>query len=261
MYDAATRADALRRMAAGESLRRIHLATGVNRSTLREWRTRNGAYSPRRASCPCPECDGTIGQIAPAYTYLLGQYLGDGSIQRAGRSHALRISCCNAYPLIMSEVEGSMRLITGGSVFRVPAIGCTVVQSHTKCWLHLLPQHGPGMKHTRPIRLEPWQRDLVDLDPRPLIRGLIHSDGCRVTNWTERKVGGTTKRYTYPRYFFSNASDDIRRIFTDALEQLGVAWRQSNARNISIAPRGGRGARRVRRSEALTPTCQQLAGL
>ena len=54
------------------------------------------------------------------------------------------------------------------------------------------------MKHTRRIVLEPWQIELVRADPRPLIRGLIHSDGCRVTNWTERRVGGTTKRYTYP---------------------------------------------------------------
>jgi hypothetical protein len=115
--------------------------------------------------------------------------------------------------------------------------GCTIVGCITRQWLHLFPQHGPGRKHTRPIVLEPWQVELVQQDPRPLIRGLIHSDGCRVTNWTERRVGGTTKRYTYPRYFFSNASDDIRRIFTDALDQLGIAWRQSNPRNISIARR------------------------
>ena len=85
--------------------------------------------------------------------------------------------------------------------------------------------------------LEPWQEELVRSDPRPLIRGLIHSDGCRVTNWTERSVGGTTKRYTYPRYFFSNVSDDIRGIFTDALDLLGIAWKQNSWNSISIARR------------------------
>jgi hypothetical protein len=73
--------------------------------------------------------------------------------------------------------------------------------------------------------------------PKSSYRGLIHSDGCRIANWTQKTVVGTTKRYTYPRYFFSNASDDIRRIFTDALDLLGIAWRQSNPRNVSIARR------------------------
>jgi len=237
MYDAATRADALRRIEAGSSLRSVAVSTGINRATLREWRERDGAYAPRLMSCPCPRCDNTVSDMRESYVYLLGQYLGDGSIQRAGRSFALRVFCCDSYPSIMDEVESAMRAITGRSVCRVRATGCTVVQSNTKRWLHLLPQHGPGMKHTRPIVLEAWQLEMIRADPRPLIRGLIQSDGCRITNWTERRVGGTTKRYNYPRYFFSNASDDIRRIFTDALDQLGIDWRQSNPRNISIARR------------------------
>jgi hypothetical protein len=167
----------------------------------------------------------------------LGQYLGDGSIQRAGRSHVLRVYCCDDYPAIMNEVEAAMRAVVGGSVFRVQALGCTVVQSNTKRWLHLFPQHGPGRKHTRPIVLEPWQEDLVQQDPRPLIRGLIHSDGYRGINWTEKHVGGTVKRYTYPRYQFSNESADIKRIFTDALDQLGIAWRVMNRKTISVARR------------------------
>ena len=28
----------------------------------------------------------------------------------------------------------------------------------------------------RKIELVPWQQELVDLDPRPLVRGLLHSD-------------------------------------------------------------------------------------
>jgi hypothetical protein len=111
------------------------------------------------------------------------------------------------------------------------------VESATIHWLHLFPQHGAGVKHERPIVLEPWQVELIDVDPRPLIRGLIHSDGWRGTNWTEKTVGGTTKRYTYSRYIFSNRSADIRRIFTDALDRLGVEWRQSNRWTISIARR------------------------
>src|SRR4051812_49161796 len=103
MYDAATRADALRRIEAGSSLRSVSVSTGINRATLREWRERDGAYAPRLMSCPCPRCDNTVSDMRESYVYLLGQYLGDGSIQRAGRSVALRVFCCDSYPGIMDE--------------------------------------------------------------------------------------------------------------------------------------------------------------
>jgi hypothetical protein len=109
-----------------------------------------------------------------------------------------------------------------------------VYSRHLPC---LFPQHGPGRKHERRIVLEPWQRAVVDAHPGELVRGLIHSDGSRVTNWTTRLVGGERKRYEYPRYFFTNASDDIRRIYTDTLDTLGVEWKQTNPRNVSVARR------------------------
>lgn len=65
------------------------------------------------------------------------------------------------------------------------------------------------------------------------LRGLIHSDGCRFTN----RVRARGKAYAYPRYNFTNASDDIRNLFTLTCELLGIEWRQMNARNISIARR------------------------
>ena len=69
------------------------------------------------------------------------------------------------------------------------------------------------------------------------MRGLIHSDGCRLTNWTERRVGNTVKRYEYPRYFFSNVSDDILNIFTDSLDLLGIQWKRNGWNSISVARR------------------------
>jgi hypothetical protein len=110
-----------------------------------------------------------------------------------------------------------------------------MVTSYSRYWPLLFPQHGPGKKHERRIILEPWQQDIVDTHPWEFIRGLIHSDGCRITNWTTRVVGGEQKRYEYPRYFFTNVSSDIIRLFTATLDQVGVDWRLANARNISIA--------------------------
>ena len=78
-----------------------------------------------------------------------------------------------------------------------------------------------------------WQQAIVDEQPRPFLRGLIQSDGCRVIN----RVTVRGKRYAYPRYQFSNRSDDIRRIFCDTCNALGVEWRVMNAWNISVARR------------------------
>jgi hypothetical protein len=92
----------------------------------------------------------------------------------------------------------------------------------------------PGPKHRRPIVLRSWQEELVKRSPELFLRGLIHSDGCRFTN----PVRHGDKLYTYPRYNFSNASADIRKLFCDTCDLLGIEWRVMNARNISVAKRG-----------------------
>lgn len=115
----------------------------------------------------------------------------------------------------------------------VNGVEMAIVSAYSKAWPCLFPQHGPGMKHTRRIRLADWQRELCDRHVRVLLRGLIHSDGCRHSNRV--RVGG--REYEYPRYTFSNASGDIRGIFCDACDMLGVEWRRMNARNISVARR------------------------
>jgi len=78
----------------------------------------------------------------------------------------------------------------------------------------------------------------VDDQPEPFLRGLIHSDGCRVINrFRTRLPSGRVAEYAYPRYFFSNLSADIRRLFCESCERLGVRWTQSNHRNISVSHR------------------------
>ena len=106
-------------------------------------------------------------------------------------------------------------------------------------WPEIFPQHGPGRKHERPIVLEPWQRGIVDAFPREFLRGLIHSDGCRTINrFRTRLPSGRVAEYEYPRYFFSNLSADIRGLFCEYCERLGIRWTQSNHRNISVSHRG-----------------------
>jgi hypothetical protein len=89
----------------------------------------------------------------------------------------------------------------------------------------------PGRKHHRSIGLEDWQDRIVGSYPRQLLRGLIHSDGCRTIN---RVRDG---RYAYPRYFFTNRSTDILEIFRQACDAAQIAHSSSKLDTISIARR------------------------
>ncbi|MFJ4598530.1 helix-turn-helix domain-containing protein [Streptomyces griseoluteus] len=235
MYDARTRGRVLTLVAQGRSLNSVSRETGISRAAIRSWQTRPAPLRPTN----CPRCQDVPGppRNPAAYAYLLGLYLGDGCISRLKRGvHSLRIACAEAWPgLIDACTEAMGAVMPGNKVCQVRQQGCRQVTSCSKHWPCLFPQHGPGKKHERPIALEPWQREIVDAYPWEFIRGLIHSDGCRVTNWTTRAVGGETRRYEYPRYFFTNLSDDITGLFTAALDRVGVEWKRANRQNISVA--------------------------
>ena len=53
-------------------------------------------------------------------------------------------------------------------------------------------------------------------------------------NRVRNKAG---RSYEYPRYQFSNRSDDIRELFTLACDRLGVEWRRMNQWNIAVSKR------------------------
>ncbi len=85
--------------------------------------------------------------------------------------------------------------------------------------------------------LEEWQAEVVRAFPADFLRGLFHSDGCRVDNWATRVVGGKKKRYDYPKWQFVNASEDILGLCTWALDLAEVPWRRSGARVVSVSRR------------------------
>ena len=206
--------------------------TGLPRSTVREW------LSPRpsRASTTrplCPRCDDAP-LPGPDYTYLLGLYLGDGTISAQPKGvWRLRIFQTACYTDLVAECVLTMATVLPNRVLVQTRLGCAEIGSSTKHWPCLFPQAAPGRKHERTIALADWQQELAARHAHALLRGLIQSDGCRDLNWATARG----RRYDYPRYSFSNASDDIRRIFTDALDRLHVHWTQPSARVISIARR------------------------
>jgi hypothetical protein len=177
----------------------------------------------------------------PSYAYLLGLYLGDGCVTKPVRTLQLVVSCDARYPAIIDAAADAM-LATGLTArvgrYEVRGSRCIRVIGASKRWLEAFPQHGPGRKHTRRIVLEPWQQEIVDEHPRAFLRGLLHSDGCRTVNrFSTLLPSGRVADYAYPRWFFSNRSDDIRALFCATCEAVGIRWTQSNPRNISISHR------------------------
>jgi hypothetical protein len=62
---------------------------------------------------------------------------------------------------------------------------------------------------------------------------LIQSDGYRGLN----RIKHPKKTYAYPRYQFSNRSADIRGLFCEYCDKVGVEWRRMNRWTISVAKR------------------------
>ena len=215
---------------------------GVAIKTIRRWRRlyqrRGLPRGQMHTSVPCPRCED--GVLDPsAYSELLGWYLGDGHIDLGRRGvYALHIFNDERYADDNARLVDLMRAVKpGGRPHTRMHPGCVVTTVGWKHWPCLFPQHGPGRKHERPIVLEDWQRAIVQDHPAEFLRGLFHSDGCRVMNSTTKLIAGEPKTYRYPRWQFSNASIDIRELCCWALDLVDVPWRQSNARVISVSRR------------------------
>jgi hypothetical protein len=172
-----------------------------------------------------------------AYAYMLGLYLGDGHISSHPRGvFRLRVFLDRAYPVIVDECVAAMSVLAPDnrvSVLHPPGSRMDIPSAFSRHWPCLFPQHGPGMKHKRSIILEPWQRVILEQHPWRFLRGLTHSDGSRFIN----TIKHPRKTYRYLRYEFSNRSDDIRALFCEYCDKVGVEWRPTNRWNISVARR------------------------
>jgi hypothetical protein len=224
---------------AGHSDSAIARATGIPRSTVREWRLRpwprvydvdgrKRRLSQRQRLCPIctPEAPALP---AGNYAYLLGLYLGDGHISRCPRTFRIRFFLDAAYPGIVSACRDALEAIRPHQrawTRRLKSSRCYVVVMYSNHWPCLFPQHGPGRKHERPIHLASWQTDIVDCNRRDFLRGLIHSDGCRIT--------ANDRGLRSVRYHFSNKSEDIKHLYCQSLDALGIRWTRPCDKQIAV---------------------------
>jgi hypothetical protein len=223
-----------RLIAAGQNDCQISRVSGIPRTTVRDWRWGNVPHSFFRIArhsepSECREEHDYRSLPREAYAYLLGFYLGDGYVARARRVWRLRIVSDGRYPGILRECGDAMTAVMPGrkvAYYQRLDSACVEVSMYSKHWPCLFPQHGVGRKHDRSIRLKPWQVALVDEAHEPFVRGLIHSDGCRVIA-NDRGVESI-------RYHFSNRSDDIKGLFCRSLDALGITWTRPDDRGIAI---------------------------
>lgn len=213
----------------------IAARTGIPRSTVKRWRRRESAPRTREPT------EWSVSN-AEGYCYLLGLYLGDGHvIHRPPNGWRLRLACDNAYPGIIDESLAAMATMfppATPTCRSAASTACKILSISHPGIGAAFPQHGNGPKHTRPIVLAQWQRDLTDQHPRAFIRGQIQSDGCRVMNRFRTSLpSGRVANYEYPRCFFSNVSEDIRELFREHCVLLGIRVTQSNHRNLTVSHR------------------------
>ncbi len=184
----------------------IARASGIPRSTVRDWRC--GHTTRRRANsrqaclrCGAPEHDFSS-LPRQSYAYLLGMYLGDGDVSQYPRTQRLRISLDMRWPGIIASCAEAMKAVFPEN--RVahlrpnPQSRCAVVSVYSNQVACLFPQHDAGPKHLRPIELSDWQAELVREEPQQFIRGLIHSDGCRFAIPSRAWISSSDRRAERP---------------------------------------------------------------
>lgn len=209
---------------------------GIPRRTINQWRHgRTPGKLPRRAAdggplAPCPICSLNTSDLPESeYAFVFGLYLGDGCISKGPRTFAIRLALDARYPGVVAACARSLEAIRPekrawcGRRRNSRCIDVVMCWNHWPC---LFPQHGPGRKHLRPIVLAPWQEEIVTRERKAFIRGLIHSDGCRIVA-NDRGVASV-------RYHFSNLSEDIKRIYCESLDAVGVRWTRPCSQQIAV---------------------------
>ena len=230
---------ALQLLSTGRTTRSVATEIGVPRRTIADWANSTtpidrGRHKGEHSAEVCQLVLEPDWLALTSYVYLLGLYLGDGCLSAHPRGvWRLRIFCDTKYPGIIEICASAMR-----SVYR--RTGCSsrreAAAQKSRCTRGIgapFPQHGPVEAERGPAHGVRQER-LVGEDRAAFLRGLVHSDGSRyIARQTCRG-----HRYAWPRYCFSNLSEDIKHLFCETCDALGIAWRRADPKHIYINRRG-----------------------
>jgi hypothetical protein len=161
-----------------------------------------------------------------AYSFLLGLYLGDGSIYKdpTCEHYRLTIALDMKHLNLISETVTAMECVFEKPVQEQDREGCINLKLTVTNFMDLFPQYGTGFKHDRKIELAEFQKEIVEEFPEMFLRGLIASDGSICYTYTNPKY----KEKLYKTYTFSNRSSDIFSIFIWALSLVGIDKQMPN---------------------------------
>lgn len=225
MLDNAKYEAVMEMLSTGIKISEIALATGINRSTISNWKQRNGRNLIKTVSHDGEGADRYlktfIGDMNESrrldYSYLLGLYLGDGCIYKLPKTYKLTITLDKKYGALNDYTISAF-----SRFFEKPAYvfdrslhgrgNAIDIITHSCTLPVIFPQHGIGRKHDRSIELSEWQLSLID--SASIVKGLIMSDGSIYVE----------SRNAYTNLNFTNKSEDIIRILEKFLTELGIEF-------------------------------------
>src|SRR5689334_5710425 len=159
------------------SISQIAREVEVSRPTVRAWLSGDRERSPECERCGHPPHD--FEALPPReYAYLLGVYLGDGTISAGRRRcYRLRIFMDSRYPRIIGEVVTAMRAVMPPSIAKIqakPPHNLVEINSYSNAWPCLFPSTARGASTSARSSSRPGSRRSSTASPR-------HSSAACVT--------------------------------------------------------------------------------
>jgi DNA-binding transcriptional regulator WhiA len=203
----------------GKNKSQLEKEYNISRSTIRYWiDNKDSIFIPKTTDKTLDVIIQEIKNNKETYNYILGLYLGDGCISPHKMSYKLRITQDNKYPKSIIDIKNILNSFFPNNTFTCNPKGCTVIGIYDKNLPLYFPQHAPGKKHDRKIKLADYQRD--NLDYENLMKGLWVSDGSYYL--AQKK---------YECYNFTNKSTDIISLFEECLNSFNIAYRKRMKKN------------------------------
>ena len=224
-----------------QSKRSVSMTLGISHDTVRRWWNKDAPLAQLAEAKDLKSLQGRVRipegvPTREAYCYVLGLYFGDGYISCINtlyNVYRLRIEQDTKYPTLIQYQIDMLRVLfpnnTVGTIYnKANGAKSVTIYVDSKTLPYIFPHLGVGRKHLREIILTEWQKEWIEIDPYPFIKGLIHSDGSRYIH----KQG----KYQSVYYNFTNSSMDIIQMLCGAFDLCGIKYRIHS--RPSVGPTG-----------------------